>query len=198
MEVITKEYKTYKYDELSDEAKEKAFNKWYESQTEYFWIDDAIESMQAFAKHFDITVKDYSLQGSGYGHSSVSFEQYTFEEGITELKYVRLWKYLKNNDYEFVKWNKPESKYTHDPKKTTIFDDCPFTGYCADDDILFPMRDFIKRPYDITFYDLIDKCFDSWIKFCVADMDYQTSEECFNENHANEEIYLENGTVFYE
>lgn len=191
MEVISREYKVYKYDELSDKAKESAFQTWCDGQTKWFWMDENIDSMKAFAKHFDITIKDYEIGGQ-YNH--VDFEL-SGEEGINDMEYIRLWKYLKNHDYENVRVYTREEKLKY-LGNVTIFNECPFTGYCMDDTILDEMRDFIKKPWKVTYYDLIDRCFDKWIKSCVADMDYQISEECFAESYAQENQYQDDGSVF--
>lgn len=51
----------YKFDELSDDAKETA-REWYiNAGIEYFWWDDAFASVKAFCDHFGVSIKDYSV-----------------------------------------------------------------------------------------------------------------------------------------
>lgn len=55
----TEEINIYKYEELSDSAKEKA-REWFLSGSEYPWVDETRESLEKFCKTFDITLKDWS------------------------------------------------------------------------------------------------------------------------------------------
>lgn len=50
----------YTFDELSDEAKEKARD-WYRDGMEYFWWNESLESIKAFCDGYGVTVKDYSV-----------------------------------------------------------------------------------------------------------------------------------------
>jgi hypothetical protein len=183
-----KKYETFDYAELSEEAKETSFETWRDNRQEWDWIDENIDSLKAFANHFDVELKDYSLGGQGEG---VFFQ---VNDEMENLEYVRLWKYLKNHNYEHVSYN---HVIGCNPKTTTIYDSCPFTGYCLDETLLDNIKTFLERPYKTTFYDLIDSCFDKWLKDCRADMEHQTSEEYFKEEvDANEYKFLEDGTVY--
>ncbi len=85
-------------------------------------------------------------------------------------------------------------------RKSRVFTDnsCVLTGYCADEDILKPIYDFLKSPdKDTTLYDLMDKCLDNFFKSCRDDMEYQCSEECFKESCvANDYEFYENGRIY--
>lgn len=61
-------YEVFKFNELSAEAKEKA-REWYREGFEYFWWDEALSSIKAFAKEFGAKVTDWSI--SPYGYSFV-------------------------------------------------------------------------------------------------------------------------------
>ena len=57
--------KLYRFDELSDDAKERA-REWYrESPIEYGWNGESIDSIKAFCDHFGVTLTDWSI-GSYY------------------------------------------------------------------------------------------------------------------------------------
>ena len=75
---------------------------------------------------------------------------------------------------------------------------CVLTGYCADEDILRPIYDFLKAPDTrTTLYDLMDKCLDSFFKSCRDDMEFQCSEESFEEScAANDYEFLGNGKMY--
>ena len=51
----------YKFDELSDDAKETAREAYRYSGIEYFWFDDAIGSIKAFCDYFNVKIKDYEI-----------------------------------------------------------------------------------------------------------------------------------------
>jgi hypothetical protein len=155
--------------------------------------DAFFASLNRFAHQFGFLVGDFSLAGSGY---SASYVKFSFGKDVEELSYVRLWKYLRNNGYTVIERHPENITAKMGKTETTIWDDCPFTGFCGDEDILDEMRVFLQRPYDITFEGLIDKCIKAWVKACVADIDYQVTEECFMET-ADDSQYLENGSIFY-
>lgn len=57
----------YKFNELSDDAKEKA-RQWYrDTANDYFWLDEGLNSIKAFCNMYGVEVKDYSF--SLWGHS---------------------------------------------------------------------------------------------------------------------------------
>ena len=50
----------YKFDELSDDAKEIARSD-YRQHVDYPWFDDALKSIKAFCDHFGVSVKDWEI-----------------------------------------------------------------------------------------------------------------------------------------
>ena len=58
----------YTFDELSDMAKEKARD-WYRDSMEYFWWNESLDSIKAFADTFRVSIKDYSI--GLYDHSYI-------------------------------------------------------------------------------------------------------------------------------
>jgi len=50
----------YQFNELSDEAKERA-REWWRDGLDYPWWSDAEASIRAFCDHFGVRVKDYSI-----------------------------------------------------------------------------------------------------------------------------------------
>ena len=59
----------YTFDELEDEAKEKA-RTWYRDGLEYPWFSEAIDSIRAFVKHFGAELKDWQI-GGGSGRDYI-------------------------------------------------------------------------------------------------------------------------------
>ena len=66
----------YTFDELSDDAKENAK---IELVSEYFWSDDAIKSLYAFADEIGIKITDYSIDWYCSAISYVKWEWYLDE-----------------------------------------------------------------------------------------------------------------------
>ena len=57
MKVLT--INTYRFDELSDNAKDEA-REWYREGQEIVWGDEWIESLNVFCKHFDVKLNNWS------------------------------------------------------------------------------------------------------------------------------------------
>ena len=67
MEII--ELKVYSFDELEEEAREKA-RSWYRDGLEYPWFSEALDSIRAFVKHFGVELKDWQI-GGGSGRDYI-------------------------------------------------------------------------------------------------------------------------------
>jgi len=66
MEIV--EVKVYKFEELSDSAKDTA-RQWFREGFDYPWFQDSMDSVKAFCKEFNIKVKDYEI--GLWGHSYI-------------------------------------------------------------------------------------------------------------------------------
>ena len=60
MEIV--EIEVYAFDELDEDAKEKARD-WYRDGIDYPWFSEAMKSIEAFVEHFGATVKNYEIGG---------------------------------------------------------------------------------------------------------------------------------------
>lgn len=173
----------FKYEELSDRAKEAARN-WYRSCGDcYHWGDDNLSSLEAFADWFGLNIRDYSLGGSDNRDNHVKWEL-KYDDNWQDIKNVRLWKYLMNNPHMM-----PD-----------LSGNCPFTGYCMDESLLDPIRTFMQRPEsrtDVTWKDLLERCIDSFVKAYRDDVDYTYSDEAVEESIiANEYEFTESGNHY--
>ena len=65
------ETEAYTFDELSDDAKENAK---IELVSEYFWADEAMNSLYAFAEEIGINITECSISWCGYGSMNVEWE----------------------------------------------------------------------------------------------------------------------------
>jgi hypothetical protein len=60
----TKTYNVYKFDELSEDAKQKAIENYSESE-EYFWHDENVKSLKAFCDFYNLCMPNFEY---GYRH----------------------------------------------------------------------------------------------------------------------------------
>ena len=136
MRTITNTFNVYKFDELNDEAKEKAIQDYREDMV-FSWQREMIDTICAIADAINCTYNYYSYDGISY---CVSFEAIDFDE---ELEGKRAWAFIVNN---FIEPNEKAKIYWLNnvlycdgrknwKRKSKIWkniSDCPFTGYCAD------------------------------------------------------------------
>lgn len=185
----TVEIKVFEFDELEENVRQRIVNHWRDDDS-FFWSEDWINSLNAFADYFDIEIKNYSV--GDYSHNFVRFrfrdDDWDYNPDCanshtrSDTQGVRLFKML-NNRY-----------YVSD----VLSKDCPFTGYCGDEDLLRPIREFMKKPDNRkTFYELIDDCFDEWLNGFQSDYEHWLSDDCIAEEiAANGYKFLENGETF--
>ena len=60
----------YKYSELSDKAKDNAYDKFCENDPDYLWFDDQFKSLQSFLKWSGISITRYEI--GAYCHSYIN------------------------------------------------------------------------------------------------------------------------------
>lgn len=58
----------YKFNELTEEAKQAACEEWRNSCTEYAWCGESHESIEAFCGKFGVSITDYSVGGFCYSY----------------------------------------------------------------------------------------------------------------------------------
>ena len=94
------ETEVYTFDELSDDVKE---NVKIDLMSEYFWGDDAISSLKAFADEIGIKIIDYSIDWSCSAISFVKWE-WSLDEHKNDLLVEDLTGYCM--DFELIdEWN---------------------------------------------------------------------------------------------
>ena len=182
----TKTIITYSFDELDQEIQEKIAETWRANDC-FFWSDEWIDSLKGFAEYFGINLKDWSVDS--YGPSYVNFDfkwddQQRYKDSDdslarSEISGFRLYKMLLN-------------RYSADSMES-----CCFTGYCGDEALMKPIREFIKKPskyFDFNY--LIDCCFDEWIKAFKKDIEHWESFDCIKEEILlNEYQFTESGNL---
>lgn len=168
----------YKFSELSEESKKVAIGHKRDIDCEFHWFYDYLNSLKSGLKFFNFELKDYSIDWGTFEFCEFEIKA-SFDDSILSLYGIRLYKYIVNN---------------YDIKNLK---DCPFTGYCGDEDFLAPVRDFLKKPYDITFEHLMEKCCERLIKSGCDDYEHQISDERISEQLENSDDYFTiNGNYF--
>jgi hypothetical protein len=95
------ETEVYEFHELSEQAKENAK---IELVSEYFWSDEAIASLYAFAEEIGIKITNYSIDWDNYANSNIDWE-WIVDEHKNDLSVEELTGYCM--DYPLIEtWNK--------------------------------------------------------------------------------------------
>ena len=195
MRTETRTYTIYTLSELTEEARQKAYSDWL-SHSEYDWADENAAALKKFEQIFNIEVRSWNYDGCTYGYRFVS--HYSGE--VEEMHGARLVAYLMNNYWHhlFLRKTYRNKDFTHKRSSRIFYDtDCVLTGYCADNALLRPIYDYLRRPDGTTFYDLLDRCLDSFFRYCREDVQFCQSEEAFRENaEANDWEYFPDGTMY--
>jgi hypothetical protein len=174
------EITVYTFDELDASAQERVINNWRDG-AQFFWTDEWAQSLDAFAKLAPLTVRNWEI---GYRSNGVTFDMDqddNYGDGIAELSGVRAWKWLVNNGWA----------------ELAAGQDCPFTGYCGDEDLLDAIRDALAKPAAITsLRDVFADALYNWAKAFEGDIDHWHSEEAIREDiEANGCEFYANGTI---
>ena len=161
-----KEIKCYEFNELSDEAKEKAIES-FTYDMEYFGSDQALESIKQGLRHFDASLDYYSID---WLNANASHFKISINEEIGLLSFVRLWKYINQNYRNYY------CKY--DKKiKPLLPGSCPFTGVYFDEEFLDEIREFMKKPDHRTFKGLLFNAVQNVLQAAEREFEHQQSEE---------------------
>jgi hypothetical protein len=197
--------KVYQIGELNETAKKVAFDQLHDHffSDGYHWADAAYESLKKFCDTFEITYNGAEFTQ----YANVYYNISRIEDDILQLSGKRLLSYILNN-YGYLlteakglgEYCKRGEKWGYKKRSRVFFTDtsCPFTGVCYDEDLLEPIRKFIKNcDKNTTFEDLLGDCIHSWEKSARADVQHQCSPEGLQELAEGNEIeFLESGKIF--
>lgn len=146
-EIITK---AYKYSELSDEAKKRARDKYRETNTDNYSLDEMMESLKAVFKAARIKLGDWRI--GAYGHSYVRFNMGDAET----LTGKRAAAWLENNLFgplritraHFNEHRKDYLKYG-DGYRIGQIKSCALTGMCYDEDLFESLRKSVRAGHNL-------------------------------------------------
>ena len=169
--------KIFTFDELSDEAKQRATDK-YAELFGYHFADEAIASLNGLAEHFAGRVKDYSLDWFNSSPSSVKFDMPELEESDIAERLARL------------------GSYNEETKRGN--GDCVLTGYCSDEDAIDGFRQaWHAGERELT--RLMQAAFKTWLESAQADCrDFYSNEQFSEHADANKYEFTESGTFYRE
>jgi hypothetical protein len=210
----TKTYNVYKFDELTEEQKEKAINNLRDDQSEFTWSSEYEASMQAFEADFPVKITNWSIDPFGYSYINFDFT----DDEHSQLKGDDLRKHLYNHYFNSL-WSgkyygklvdtlpngsKIEKSKDHPIGKRHVkryskvfFEESAPTGFCVDYDLRKPIYEFLKsKNNDTTFEELIKDCLETFIDTWRADIEYQASDEVIIETiHANDYEFTSDGKI---
>ena len=198
----------YKADELSDSAQSEAHINW--TADGYGWHSDNEKALEEFAKIFPVKITGWEYGGQ-YAHVTFELESQFEYDDNPDMAPQRLATYIYNNYYNdivkgkyFSLWSKTEKsernpsvgKLKSRHSKVMFESCCPLTGYCVDEDLLQPIFEFLKKPYDTTLNDLMNKCLQAWAKSCDDDFNGSLTLEAFLDSaEANDYEFYEDGRM---
>jgi hypothetical protein len=205
----TIEIKLYKFNELSEEAKQKAIND-YRNNDNYEDFSDEIESLKQFYSIFPV-----EQHGNNWSNFRV-----TCDDNISGLFGQRLAVYLWNN----YKTNLFKGKFygslsTNEPVKhkrikskgpfkngnmfhpyysaITLSNSCVLTGFYMDDELLAPIYKFLDKPDNTTFKELLSECVEAWSHALKREEEWRNSDEYISEElTANDYDFTEDGEQY--
>ena len=200
MKTVTRNYEVYEVNELSNEARQRAYNNWLSNSCDYPYWDEDSDTLDEFTRLFNLRVKKYECSAYDYTYSLESLN----DEEIDELSGLRLYKYLVNNFWCYLFKHKRyyHKDYFVNRKKrlSNIFytNCCVLTGVCSDEAILEPIYDFLKKPNEGTnFLSLMYECLESFFKYCRECIkDYESEENFIEICKENDYTFLSNGVRF--
>lgn len=181
----------YTLEELTEKAKERAYNYWLTDFDNSFYSADYEELIKQIEVILDISV-DYSIDTYGYSYivPKMNLEPETAcISGVRLLKFIwNKFNYLFEGKYYSIAHGAgADYKYIHRRSKVLkSVDNCPITGCCAD----FAVTDIIKSLWDNYSPNKTYACFivdilDNIKKMWIEDLQYHQSAEFFAEECQN-------------
>lgn len=203
----------YKFNELSEAAKQTAIMRQQNNIDNSYIYDEAHDTVKAFENIFPV---------SSRGRNSwLSCNTNEIDEYINQLSGERLRTYIYNNfGYALykpkyighvkskgpVRHNRVRSKQYkngnyYNPYYSAIFKDtcCVLTGVCYDDDMLMPLYQFLDRKgYEgYNFSELMEACYSNLEKSLQREEEYLYSDEAIIETiEANDYDFTEDGEIW--
>lgn len=172
------EIEVFEFDELNDEAKEKARG-WFRKISDYPWTVENEKSLKAFCDLFGVSVPEYS-----YGIDCRDFiaAKSFFSEMDNEvliLKGVKAFSWIKENVLDKIQ-----------DKQNWL------TGYCMDTQLIEPFEKY-EKDSDKLLIEVFEEALNGWISACKADCEFCYSDENIDDSLIlNEYEFTSDGEIF--
>lgn len=175
----------YSFNELSEEAKQKAVKN-NAATHEYFWAYDAIKSLRAFINHFEAKLKNYSIDFYSASYSYIELNSvYNASDFESEEEYLN---FIDEKLFELGSYNKETYKGNGE---------CKLTGVCFDECLIDGFRISYLKEGERDLKQLLNNGFNEWLAACKKDYEYQISSEGFSDYcESNELEFLETGEIY--
>lgn len=186
----------YKFNELSEEAKEKFIAEARDSNMEIN-RDELVDCMKSAMNEMGIAIKDYSIGIDGSGYIKLDAKN-------DDLEGARAYVYIMNNFFEGVdkkklvykEWEK--RRVSHLDRKDWI-DNCPFSGWCYDYAVKEAWDSWcndLREGKGPSVRDFLDEVEWAYLKE-LSDEYYGFDEERARDiAEANDYEFLEDGTIY--
>jgi hypothetical protein len=184
-----KNLQLFTFEELSQNAKQRALNDYDYNDYHFDYIyNDAGKTLKEFKGAFILNNDQSNLVGFRlakciYNHFYHILFKPAFFKSLNNDKPINH-KRIKTNHH---KNGKISNFYYSAIKKDNC---CVLTGVCYDDDILEPIYDFLKKPYDIDFNQLIKYCIDKLNDSIQNEIDYNYTDEAKTDHLISNEYYF--------
>ena len=191
--------KIYKFDELSDKAKEKVIAEARDSVMEMS-CDELVDRMKEAMLKMGIVINDYSIGIDGSGYIKLDI----YED---EIEGVQAYKYITNNLFDGA--NKKKVVYKDLGKRCTSrishlerkdwMDNCPFSGWCYD----FAVKDAweswcndLREGKSPSVRDFLDELEWAYLKELSDEYYGFTDNDARDYAEGNGYEFLEDGTIY--
>jgi hypothetical protein len=177
MRKITKEYNVYTFDELSDKAKEKAIEKFYDINTDHEWWEFVYED----AKNIGLNITEFDIDRGAY--VKLGFEK-------SELETARA---IVENHGESCDTHKISRAYVDEYESLEREKEAISQ---SDDDAAYEKETAIEDKMEVLKDEYMNDLQNEYLKILRNGYEYLTSEEAIIETiKANEYEFLEDGTL---
>ena len=175
MKLLTVQFRSYNYEELSEKAKEKAYSTWFCHNDGDAWDSDYRGILETLEDRFGCHVRTWDVGLGNYSFRISCDNPETFSSPVRLAKFI-----IKRSGIESF----------------AALDNCPFSGFCGD----FGATDVIKKAFTFSlayadYETFLREMFDSFFAEWAKDRESQVSREYFEENCASDAQYSEDGRV---
>ena len=204
MRTETKTYQIYKFEELSAEAQQKAYENYLSSgvceDEREVDSDDFRGTLDEIMARFGIRMSNWSVDSMTYWYSFNIRDGFNGCDELEEMTGERLYKYIVNN---FVpSFQSRKQFYTRDYKRSrlsriqTDWDYYALTGVYTDGNVTDYVKNYVENPnLSFNYHDFVDNLLDAFFAAWRDALAYIESFDYFREICDNNDLeFLSDGT----